>query len=123
MFTNDDMDLVFHALSHKTRRQILDMVRDDPGQGVGELAKGFDVSRIAIMNHLKVLEEASLIVSRKDGRTRRLFLNAMPIQEIHERWITGYSAYWADRLSFIKHAAEQAAHAPTTLPTTPPKGD
>lgn len=109
MFTNNDMDQVFQALAHQTRRAILDLVRDQPGQGVGELAKGFDVSRIAIMNHLKVLEEAGLIISRKDGRTRRLFLNAMPIQEIHERWITGYSAYWADRLSFIKQAAERAA--------------
>lgn len=109
MITNDDMDLVFHALAHKTRRRILDLVRDQPGQGVGELAKAFDVSRIAIMNHLKVLEEAGLLVSQKEGRTRRLYLNAMPIQAIHERWIDAYSGYWADRLSFIKHAAEGVA--------------
>ena len=109
MITNDDMDLVFHALAHQTRRRILDLVRDKPGQSVGELAKAFDVSRIAIMNHLKVLEEASLITSQKDGRSRRLYLNAMPIQAIHERWIDGFSAYWADRLSFIKQAAEHVA--------------
>ena len=109
MITNDDMDLVFHALAHQTRRCILDLVRDQPGQTVGELAKGFDVSRIAIMNHMKVLEEAGLLVSQKDGRSRRLYLNAMPIQAIHERWIDGFSAYWADRLSFIKQAAEQVA--------------
>ena len=109
MITNDDMDLVFHALAHQTRRRILDLVRDHPGQSVGELAKAFDVSRIAIMNHLKVLEEAGLLVSQKDGRSRRLYLNAMPIQAIHERWSDGFSAYWADRLSFIKHAAEHVA--------------
>ena len=109
MITNDDMDLVFHALAHQTRRRILDLVRNKPGQSVGELAKAFDVSRIAIMNHLKVLEEASLITSQKDGRSRRLYLNAMPIQAIHERWIDGFSAYWADRLSFIKQAAEHVA--------------
>ena len=109
MITNDDMDLVFHALAHQTRRRILDLVRDHPGQTVGELAKAFDVSRIAIMNHMKVLEEANLLVSQKDGRSRRLYLNAMPIQAIHERWIDGFSAYWADRLSFIKQAAEQVA--------------
>lgn len=103
------MDLVFHALAHQTRRRILDLVRDRPGQRVGELAQAFDVSRIAIMNHLKVLEEATLLVSRKEGRSRRLYLNAMPIQAIHERWIDGFSAYWADRLSFIKQAAEQVA--------------
>ena len=109
MITDDDMDLVFHALAHQTRRRILDLVRDQPGQGVGELAKAFDVSRIAIMNHLKVLEEAGLLVSQKDGRSRRLYLNAMPIQAIHERWIDTYSGYWADRLGFIKHAAEGVA--------------
>lgn len=108
------MDHVFQALSHQTRRQILDILRDHSGQGVGELAKHFDVSRISIMNHLRVLEEAGLIISRKDGRTRRLFLNAMPIQLIHERWITDYSAHWADRLSFIKQAAERAARSSKT---------
>lgn len=118
MITNDDMDQVFHALAHQTRRRILDLVRDQPGQGVGELAKSFDVSRIAVMNHLSVLEQAGLIISRKDGRTRRLFLNAMPIQAIHERWIDAYSAYWADRMSFIKQAAE---HAAKTKPK--PEGD
>lgn len=113
MITNDDMDLVFHALAHQTRRRILDLVRDRPGQSVGELAKAFDVSRIAIMNHLKVLEEASLLVSQKDGRSRRLYLNAMPIQAIQERWIDGFSAHWADRLSFIKQASEQVARVNT----------
>ena len=113
MITNDDMDLVFHALAHQTRRRILDLVRDKPGQSVGELAKAFDVSRIAIMNHLKVLEEAGLLVSQKDGRSRRLYLNAMPIQAIHERWIDGFSAVWADRLSFIKQAAEHVAKTNT----------
>ncbi len=109
MITNDDMDSVFHALAHHTRRRILDLLRDRPGQGVGELAKAFDVSRIAIMNHLKVLEEAGLLISQKDGRIRRLYLNAMPIQAIHERWIDTFSEVWADRLSFIKHAAEHVA--------------
>ena len=113
MITNDDMDLVFHALAHQTRRRILDLARDKPGQSVGELAKAFDVSRIAIMNHLKVLEEAGLITSQKDGRSRRLYLNAMPIQAIHERWIDGFSAYWADRLSFIKQVAEHVAQTNT----------
>lgn len=113
MITNGDMDLVFHALAHQTRRRILDLVRDRPGQSVGELAKAFDVSRIAIMNHLKVLEEASLLVSQKDGRSRRLYLNAMPIQAIQERWIDGFSAHWADRLSFIKQASEQIARVNT----------
>lgn len=113
MITNDDMDLVFHALAHQTRRRILDLVRDKPGQSVGELAKAFDVSRIAIMNHLKVLEEAELLISQKDGRTRRLYLNAMPIKAIQERWIDSFSEVWADRLSFIKRVAEHVAKTNT----------
>lgn len=113
MITNDDMDLVFHALAHQTRRRILDLVRDKPGQSVGELAKAFDVSRIAIMNHLKVLEEAELLISQKDGRTRRLYLNAMPIKAIQKRWIDSFSEVWADRLSFIKQAAEHVAKTNT----------
>lgn len=109
MFTDDDMDAVFHALAHTTRRQILDLVRATPGQGVGELAKAFDVSRIAIMNHLSVLEAAGLLISEKDGRTRRLYINLAPIQMIHDRWTDTYSQHWASRLTGIKYAAEAAA--------------
>jgi DNA-binding transcriptional ArsR family regulator len=109
MFTNEDMDAVFQALAHETRRDILDRLRDKPGLAVGELAASFDVTRIAVMNHLTVLSHAGLITSRKDGRTRRLYLNAMPIQQIHERWIDGYSAHWLDRMSLIKQTAEAVA--------------
>ncbi|MEM7432735.1 MAG: helix-turn-helix transcriptional regulator [Pseudomonadota bacterium] len=109
MITNNDLDHVFHALAHQTRRQILDFLRDEPGQAVGKLAAHFDVSRIAIMNHLSVLEEANLLVSEKDGRTRRLYLNLVPIQQIYERWTDDYTAHWAGRVSQIKFAAEQAA--------------
>ena len=108
MITNDDMDAVFHALAHATRRQILDLVRDAPGLTVGKLAANFDVSRIAVMNHLAVLEQAGLVISEKEGRSRKLFLNVMPIQEIYGRWTDTYSAHWADRLGFIKVAAEAA---------------
>jgi len=107
--TNDDMDLLFHALAHTTRRQILDIVRDDPGLSVGELATHFDISRIAIMNHLGVLSDAGLVISEKDGRKRRLYLNVVPIQQIHERWTDTFSAYWADRMTMVKTAAELAA--------------
>ncbi|MCR9278888.1 MAG: ArsR family transcriptional regulator [Pseudomonadaceae bacterium] len=109
MITNDDMDAVFHALAHVTRRAILDFVRATPGIAVGELARNFDVSRIAVMNHLAVLEKANLVISEKDGRTRRLYLNVMPIQDIHERWTDTLSAHWAERVNHIRHAAEAAA--------------
>ena len=61
------------------------------------------------MNHLRVLGDAGLVTSRKEGRTRRLYMNAMPLQMIYERWIDGYSAHWLDRMSLIKQAAEMAA--------------
>ena len=109
MITESDMDDVFQALSHQTRRAMLDQLRTKPGLAVGELAQSFDVTRIAIMQHLKVLEQAGLVISEKDGRSRRLFLNAVPIQQIHERWSDLYSAHFASRLTLIKHAAEQAA--------------
>jgi DNA-binding transcriptional ArsR family regulator len=109
MITNEQTDQVFQALAHTTRREILDLVRDNPGQSVGELAQSFDVSRIAVMNHLAVLTTAGLIISEKDGRSRRLYLNAMPIREIHDRWIDSYSEQWLDRMSEIKLMAEAIA--------------
>ncbi|MEL6874310.1 MAG: helix-turn-helix transcriptional regulator [Pseudomonadota bacterium] len=109
MFNESHMDQIFHALSHETRRKILDLLRDRPGQGVGVLARSFDVSRIAIMNHLAVLEKAGLVISEKDGRSRLLYLNLVPLQMIHERWSDEYGAHWAGRLTALKDLAEQKA--------------
>ncbi len=109
MITESSMDRVFQALAHTTRRSILDYLRGEPGMTVGALAAKFDVSRIAIMAHLRVLEDAGLVVSEKDGRSRRLYLNAVPIQQIHDRWLDVYSSSFAARLTGIKHAAEEAA--------------
>lgn len=103
------MDRVFAALSHASRRQMLDLLRDQPGLSVGELATRFDVTRIAVMNHLKVLEDAGLVISKKDGRSRRLYLNAAPIRMIYDRWTDTYSAHWLDRMSLVKSVAEAAA--------------
>jgi DNA-binding transcriptional ArsR family regulator len=108
MITDDEMDSVFHALAHALRRRILDLVSAGPGLSVGRLALNFDVSRIAVMNHLAVLERAGLILSERDGRSRRLYLNAVPIEQIHDRWTSQYSAHWARRLNDIKYAAEAA---------------
>ncbi len=106
MSDDNYMDAVFQALAHASRRRMLDLVKDCPGIGVGALASKFDVSRIAVMKHLGVLEQSGLIVSQKDGRTRRLYFNAVPIQLIHDRWTTEYSAYWSDKLIRIKYLAE-----------------
>ena len=111
MITNDDMNQIFHALAHEIRRTVLDLLRDQPGLGVGELAKSFDVSRIAVMNHLAVLEKAGLISSEKRGRKRHLYLNAAPIQMINDRWVNEFSGYWSNKLNAIKYAAERTAQA------------
>jgi DNA-binding transcriptional ArsR family regulator len=104
------MDALFHALSNESRRRMLDIMRAEPGIGVGRLAGKFDVSRIAVMKHLAVLETANLVISEKVGRTRRLYFNVTPIQMIHDRWSTEYSAYWAGQVAQIKNRAE-ARHA------------
>ncbi len=101
------MDSVFHALASPIRRRMLDIVRDQAGCSVSDVCRYFDVSRIAVMKHLTVLEQAQLLVSQKRGRTRHLYFNAVPIQMIHERWTTQYSALWAGQLTAFKHAVEQ----------------
>jgi DNA-binding transcriptional ArsR family regulator len=110
MTTEDEMSAVFHALAHESRRRIMDVLKAKPGASVGQVANEFDTSRIAVMNHLAVLEGAGLVVSEKDGRTRRLWLNASPIQMINDRWLDDYTSHWAKKLTGLKYAAE-AAHA------------
>lgn len=110
----DDMAAVFDALGNATRRRILDLVKASPGCGVGELAAHFDTSRIAVMHHLRQLEECDLIISQKDGRTRRLYHNPVPIQLIHDRWTTEYGEFWASRMADVKYAVEQKPSRRTT---------
>ena len=100
------MDAVFQALGNPSRRLILDIVKDRPGCSVNDVCEHFDTSRIAVMKHLKVLEEANLIHSEKVGRTRKLYHNAVPIQMIYDRWTTEYSALWAGRMTKIKYRVE-----------------
>jgi predicted transcriptional regulator len=107
MTVMDDMAAVFDALGNATRRRILDLVKAEPGCSVGALAAHFDTSRIAVMHHLRQLEECSLITSHKDGRIRRLYHNPVPIQLIHDRWTTEYSAFWASKMADVKYAVEQ----------------
>lgn len=111
MMSPDSMDAVFQALGNAQRRRMLDYVKNHPGCSVGQVASGFDVSRVAVMRHLSVLEEAQLIISDKRGRTRHLYMNAVPIQMIHDRWTSEYSALWAGRTLDIKYLAEQRAAA------------
>ena len=106
MLTEHDMDLAFHALASRSRREMLDLVNAKPGIPVGQLASHFDVSRIAVMKHLAVLEKADLVVSRKEGRVRKLYFNAVPIRMIYERWTDEYSDRWSQFVTDLKFRAE-----------------
>lgn len=102
----ESMDAVFQALASASRRRILDIVQRMPGCNVNDVCKYFDVSRIAVMKHLRVLQEADLIISQKAGRSRELYFNAAPIQMIYDRWTTEYSQFWASHVTDIKFKAE-----------------
>lgn len=103
------MNLVFHALASTHRRRMLDVVSAQPGCSVADVCKHFDVSRIAVMKHLAVLENAGLLISEKKGRRKSLYFNAVPIQMIHERWTDEYSAHWAGKLTAFKFTLEDAS--------------
>lgn len=102
----DSMDAVFQALANRHRRKILDLIKSMPGCSVNDLCKYFDMSRIAVMKHLRVLEEADIVISQKSGRTRELYFNVVPIQLIYDRWTTEYSQFWASHVTDIKFKAE-----------------
>lgn len=107
----ESTDRVFTALAHRSRRRILDLLMEAPGITVSALATHFDTSRIAVMKHLRVLEEAELVLSRKEGRKRRLFLNPIPIQHVYDRWTTQYSSFFAGRMADIKARVEGRARS------------
>ena len=100
------MDKIFKILADKSRRQILDLVKNKPGINVNELTECFEFSRFAVMKHLKLMEEAELIISRKSGKNKLLYINAMPIQYIYDRWISKFSQAWASELSELKYSLE-----------------
>lgn len=110
-FQRDEMDLLFRALAHGARRRILDLLKEEPGLCVHEVARHFDVSRIAVMKHLAVLSEANLVTSERVGRERRLYLNPVPIRRVHDRWLGGFAAYWADQALAVKRRVEAAERA------------
>jgi DNA-binding transcriptional ArsR family regulator len=99
-------DLVFKALAGADRRKILDLLRDAP-MTTGELGKRLAwLDRTTVMQHLRVLEKARLIISRKDGRCRWNYLDVSPIQRIHERWIQTYAMPSASMLSKLQQDLE-----------------
>ena len=104
---NNSLDALFHALAHQARREILDILKKNPGSCVADVCDYFSMSRIAVMKHLRLLEAANLIVSEKSGRSRLLYFNIMPIQALYERWTNQYDRAWASRLSAFKKDLER----------------
>lgn len=102
------MDHIFHALASSHRRRMLDIIRAQPGATVKALCAHFDVSRVAVLKHLTVLQNANLIVSDKRGRKRHLYFNIVPIQLIYERWTDEYNAVWASHVTAIKQRVENS---------------
>ena len=100
------MDVVFKALADPTRRSLLDRLFKEDGQNLRTLEKGLPMTRYGVMKHLKVLEEAGLVVTRRRGREKLHFLNPVPIRLVHDRWVSKYAEPWAATLSGLKRRME-----------------
>lgn len=101
------MDDVFKALADPTRRDLLDALYERDGQTLSELEARFEMTRFGVMKHLKQLEAAGLVVSRRRGREKLHFLNPVPIRTIHERWVSKYAESWAAPLIRLKNDLEE----------------
>ncbi len=99
-------DQVFKALGDPTRRFLLDALYRRDGQTLTELEAGLDMTRFGVMKHLRVLEEAGLVATRRSGREKLHFLNPVPIRLIHDRWIDKYTEPWVAVLSDLKQRLE-----------------
>jgi len=101
------MDAVFRALADPTRRSLLDELFKRDGQTLSELEERLPMTRFGVMKHLKVLEEAGLVVSKRRGREKLHFLNPVPIRLVHDRWVSKYAEPWAADLSELKRTLEK----------------
>jgi uncharacterized protein YndB with AHSA1/START domain len=101
------MDEVFRALADPTRRSLLDELFRKDGQTLSELEARLPMTRFGVMKHLKVLEEAGLVVARKRGREKPHFLNPVPIRLVHDRWVSKFAEPWAAGLSMLKQEMER----------------
>src|SRR5947209_7596001 len=100
------MDEVFRALADPTRRSLLDELFQQDGQTLSALERRLPMTRFGVMKHLRVLEEAGLVVTRKRGREKLHFLNPVPIRLVHDRWVSKFAEPWAATLSDLKHRLE-----------------
>ncbi|HST25678.1 MAG TPA: metalloregulator ArsR/SmtB family transcription factor [Gaiellaceae bacterium] len=105
----DDDDRVFRALGDPTRRFLLDQLFERDGRSLGELESGLEMTRFGVMKHLRVLEDAGLVVTRREGREKLHFLNPVPIRLIHDRWIDKYTERRVSALAQLKTQLEETA--------------
>jgi DNA-binding transcriptional ArsR family regulator len=105
----DDDDLVFRALADPTRRHLLDRLFERDGRTLTELESDLDMTRFGVMKHLRVLEAAGLVVSRREGREKLHHLNPVPIRLIHDRWIDKYTERHVSALAHLKKELEESA--------------
>ncbi len=101
------MDEVFKALADPTRRSLLDELFKQDGQSLSVLEQRLPMTRFGVMKHLRLLEEAGLVTTRKRGREKLHFLNPVPIRLVHDRWVSKYAEPWAATLAGLKHELEE----------------
>ncbi len=102
-----DDDRVFKALADPTRRHLLDVLFERDGRTLGELEREAEMTRFGVMKHLRVLEDAGLVTTRKQGREKLHFLNPVPIRLVHDRWIDKYTERQVSALADLKRELEQ----------------
>jgi uncharacterized protein YndB with AHSA1/START domain/DNA-binding transcriptional ArsR family regulator len=117
------MDAVFKALADPTRRSLLDELFRQDGQTLSALERRFPMTRIGVMKHLRVLEEAGIVATRRRGREKLHFLNPVPIRLVHDRWVSKYAEPWAATLTGLKRHLEEetmeAVDVPHRVPLSP----
>jgi DNA-binding transcriptional ArsR family regulator len=106
----DDDDSVFHALADANRRRLLDRLHARNGQTLGELCHGLEISRQAVTKHLAILEHANLLSTKRLGREKLHFINAVPINRIAERWIAKFEQPRLSALAKLKRKLEGENH-------------
>ena len=102
----EDDDAVFRALADRTRRHLLDQLFQRDGRTLTELEQDLEMTRFGVMKHLKVLEEAGLVTTRKSGREKLHFLNPIPIRLVHDRWIDKFTEQRVSALADLKQRLE-----------------
>src|SRR5258706_4480620 len=100
---------VFKALADPTRRLLLDRLYERDGRSLTELESDLEMTRFGVMKHLRVLEEAGLVVTRRSGREKLHYLNPVPIRLIHDRWIDKYTERRVSALADLKHKLEHTS--------------